>query len=73
MVYIDHCHTVLYGFVQGFEMKEKRTLICESNGKRIIIPDVTKIILSIKRERERHQASIDMTIRNLCIIRRRIR
>ncbi len=54
-------------------MKEKRTLICESNGKRIVIPDVTKIILSIKRKQERHQASIDLTIKNLHIIRRKIR
>lgn len=55
-------------------MREKKTLIAISNGKKITIPDVSKIIMSIKDTRREHtQASIDITKENIDQVRRTIR
>lgn len=55
-------------------MREKKMLVAISNGKKITIPDVTKIIMSIKNTKREHtQASIDITKENLDQVRRIIR
>jgi hypothetical protein len=55
-------------------MRELRNLVCIANGKKITIPDVSKVILTMRTpERVQVQASMDMTVSNLEIIRKNIR
>ena len=51
-------------------MRERRTLICIANGKKIELPNVTKIIMAVRTVQRKHvQASIDLTEQNIAVIR----
>lgn len=55
-------------------MSERRTLICISNGKKIAVPNVTKVIMAMRTaQRQQVQASIDLTEQNIRTIRKTIR
>ena len=55
-------------------MRERRTLICISNGRKISLPNVTKVIMAMRTaQRQQVQASVDLTEQNIRTIRRTIR
>lgn len=55
-------------------MRERRTLVCISNGKKIALPNVTKVIMAVRDAQRQHvQASIDINEQNIRTIRKTIR
>ena len=53
---------------------EKKTLVVISNGKKITIPDPSKIIMAVRTTRRNQvQASMDINVKNINIIRKNVR
>lgn len=55
-------------------MRERKTVVCYSNGKKIQLQNVQKIIVTARDKELRHmQASMDVNIKNIEIMRKSIR
>lgn len=55
-------------------MRERKTLVCYANGKKIQLQNVQKIIVSTRDKELKHiQASMDVNIKNIKIMRKSIR
>lgn len=54
--------------------KERRTLVCVSNGKKVSVPNVSKVYLALRtKERHQVQVGIDLNEGNIRTIRAAIR
>lgn len=55
-------------------MRERRTVVCFANGKKIQLQNVEKIIVASRDKELRHvQASMDINIKNIETMRKSIR